>query len=142
MPTLDTLLKLASKKVDDKQKEIADLAKVMRDMEARYAELNKSVEIGHDVATKTSDDALLYAQAGNFAIMAESEKKDIVESQAKAKEIMAEKQSDMRILFSEQKRYEMLIDRRKLEEKKAKDKKEQMMLDEVAAQQYDGKKDC
>lgn len=130
--SLKTLSKLSAKQIEDKQKEIAKLNAVIDEMEQRQAYLNAAIVSEYAAATQTAD-STLYRAAGAFELRAKAELADLKESLIDAERIMAEKREQMRELYSEQKRYDMLIERKEFEAKKEQAKKEQDALDEMGA---------
>lgn len=129
--TLETLERLASKKVEEKQIEIAEVLRVVEQMKERRAELITSVEKETSLAQKNGDIQLMQ-MAGNYSLRAKAELQDIAEATEDANKILTEKRSDLQERFSEQKRYEILLRRKKEERLKEIRKKEQNALDEVA----------
>ena len=133
MKTLETLTKVAAKKVEEKQKEIADLQKVIDQMLARKAHLQSSIQAEYKVA-ETSGDANMFQMAGHYHQRAKAELVDIDEAMANAQKIMGEKRAQLQNLFAEQKRYEILLERRKAEAHKERLKKDQAVMDELGSQ--------
>lgn len=136
MKTLQSLHKIASQKVDKIQEEIAKLLGVMQQMDDREKQLLQQVDYEYNNAQQAGDDALLYSFAGRFSQKAKDEVADIQAARQDAQGILAQKREKLRIQFAEQKRYEILIERKEAEMKKAKAKKEQADLDEVSALRF------
>lgn len=135
MSTLSTLHKVAKRAVDEKQRQIAELLGVMKQMEEREAELKAKMDSEHKVAMRAQD-VFLLSQAGMFKEMADAEIKDIYEARRDAEKILAERREELTELYAEQRRYEILMERKAAEEKRLRAKKEQDALDESAAVRF------
>lgn len=135
MKTLQSLHKIASKKVEESQEEIAKLLSFMQDMDDRERYLLNQVDYEYGTATKESD-ALLYSFAGKFNEKAKDEIDDIHKAREGAEKILLEKREKLRVRFAEQKRYEILLERKKAQILKEKNKKEQAELDEISSIRY------
>ena len=133
LKTLETLTRLAEKKVEEQQKEIAALQRVIDDMKARKRHLLSSIDAGYATANVSSDIEVIQ-MSGNFHKRAKAELLDIAEAMTDAERIMAEKRNVLQTLFAEQKRYEILHKRRTEEGRKAALKKEQKNMDELGGQ--------
>jgi len=96
----------------------------------------QQVDYEYNNAQQAGGDALLYSFAGKFSQKAKDEVADIQAARQDAQGILAQKREKLRIQFAEQKRYEILIERKEVEMKKAKAKKEQADLDEVSALRF------
>ncbi|MAI07347.1 MAG: flagellar export protein FliJ [Magnetococcales bacterium] len=132
MKTLQSLYKIATKKVEESQEEIAKIVDVMQQMDDRERKLLNQIDYEYGNATSQSD-ALLYSFAGKFSEKSKDEIEDIKKARVDAKKILAEKREKLRVRFAEQKRYEILIERKRLEFKKSEQKKEQAELDELSS---------
>jgi flagellar export protein FliJ len=135
MKTLQSLHKIVSKKVEESQEEIAKLIGVMQEMDDRENHLMKQIDSEYQTVSNEND-ALLYTFAGKFSEKAKDEIKDIKQARIDAEKILSDKREKLRIRFAEQKRYDILLERKKLELKKAKDKKEQAELDELSSVRF------
>ncbi len=135
MSTLSTLQKVAKRATDEKQRQISEILAVIKQMEDRKAELTSKMESEHNSAMKAGD-AFLLNQAGLFKEMADAEIQDINEATVDEEAILAERREELTELYAEQRRYEILMERKAEEERKARAKKQQEALDEVAATMY------
>ncbi len=135
MSTLSTLQKVAKRATDEKQRQISEILAVMKQMEDRKAELTSKMESEHKSAMQAGD-AFLLNQAGLFKEMADAEIQDINEAAVDAEAILAERREELTELYAEQRRYEILMERKAEEERKTRAKKQQEALDEVAATMY------
>lgn len=132
MKTLQSLHKIASKKVEESQEEIAKLMGVMQQMDDRERKLLNQIDYEYGNTTNQND-ALLYSFVGKFSEKSKEEIEDIKKARIDAEKILTEKREKLRVRFAEQKRYEILIERKKLELKKSQQKKEQAELDELSS---------
>ena len=137
MSTLQTLQKVASRKVEKKQKEIAELEKLIMQMKDRQFYLNGAIVSEHKAAADVGDPTL-FSSAGMFQEKAQVELRDLAEAMEDANKIMSEKREKLRELYAEQKRYEILHEKQLLKEKKEREKKQQAMLDDMAASRFKG----
>lgn len=131
MKTLETLLKIASKKVEESHEDIGKLLQVMQRMDKRETELNSSIDSEYEVAAMGNDSALL-SFAGAFSLKSNDEILDIKKARLDAQKLMVEKRELLRQRFAEQKRYEILLDRKRAELKKELQKKQQADLDDLS----------
>lgn len=131
--TLETLTRLAEKKVEEQQKDIAALRRVIEDMNTRKRHLISSIDAEYSAAN-VSNDMEVIQMSGNYHRRAEAELLDIKEAMIDAEKIMAEKRSALQKLFAEQKRYEILHTRRLEERHKEQLKAEQSAMDEIGGQ--------
>ncbi|MDE0723691.1 MAG: hypothetical protein OSB62_03210 [Alphaproteobacteria bacterium] len=135
MSTLTTLHKVAKQATDEKQRQIAEILAVIRQMEVRKEELLSKADTEHDAALAAKD-AFLLSQAGLFAEMASAEIKDIDEATTDAEAILVERREELTEIYAEQRRYEILLERKAEEARKLRAKKQQDALDEVAATMF------
>lgn len=104
-------------------------------MEVRKEELLSKADTEHDAALAAKD-AFLLSQAGLFAEMASAEIKDIDEATTDAEAILVERREELTEIYAEQRRYEILLERKAEEARKLRAKKQQDALDEVAATMF------
>lgn len=135
MKTLETLLKMAHKKVEESHEEIGKLNNVMIEMDTRQNELLARVENGYETASMGNDSALLIF-AGTFALKSNDEISDIKQARINAKQLMVEKREVLRKRYAEQKRYEILLERKRAEHKKELLKKQQAELDDLSVMRH------
>ncbi|MBI1363330.1 MAG: flagellar export protein FliJ [Proteobacteria bacterium] len=133
MKALQTLIKLSRTKVEDKQKEIAVFREKIANIEGRIVELEQAI-VDEEAASKGSLE--LQGYFGPFHQRAlkqiEGYQKDI----ARLEQELAPHLDELAELFAEQKRVEILYERRKEEARKLMLKKEQQELDEIATQRH------
>ena len=126
-----TLVKLAEQKVEEKQKELAVLNGNLNAMQAREEELNTSISSGYQQAEQANDPTISQ-QAGNYAKRAEIELDVLKQAFELVEKERDEKFKALQGLFAEQKRYEILLERKQKEALKKREKKQQDQLDELA----------
>ena len=125
-----TLIKLAQKKLEDCQKQVAELQQELRRLDARSAMIQEQVEEGYKTAGDV-DAPTAYQVAGTFVMRAEQEQQHIAEERQTVQAALDELREEMRILFAEKKRYEILEDAQKMAAKKAYEKKAQAALEDL-----------
>jgi flagellar export protein FliJ len=127
---LETLIKLARTKVEDKQKQIAAYREAIAKLEGRIAELERTI-VAEEAAAKASPE--LAAHFGAFHQRA-LRQIDGLKADIRTQEAELQPHLDMLAeLYAEQKRVEILHARRLAEARKLRQKKEQAELDEIAA---------
>tara|TARA_R110000868_G_scaffold218576_2_gene469172 strand:+ start:95300 stop:95725 length:426 start_codon:yes stop_codon:yes gene_type:complete len=131
MKTLETLLKVAHKKVEEVHEDIAKLQNIMFEMDKREAELLSKIDSEYEMASM-EDDSVLLSFAGTFALKSNDEILDIKKARVDAQKLMAEKRAVLRQRFAEEKRFEILLERKRTELKKEHDKKQQAELDDLS----------
>jgi len=128
--TLDNLVSLAKKNVEDIQKQIAEVQTTIEGHVLKIRSLQKKIE---DEGEAAGTDPMLLTALSRFT---EKTEKDIKERQGK---VQALRQHETQLRdqlteeFATQKRYEILYERKLLEEKQRIQKAQQDQLDEVAA---------
>ncbi|MDD9912746.1 MAG: hypothetical protein OXR68_02035 [Alphaproteobacteria bacterium] len=130
MATLETLTKLTQKKLEDIQKRIVALDMELAALAAAEGLLKEQIGAGYDVA-KQVDVMAGYQDAGAFIRRAEQEQEEIDKRRTELTEKKEGLLMDMRTLFSEKKRYEVLWDAQKEQEKRARLKKNQESLEDL-----------
>ena len=128
--TLDNLVRLAKKNVEDIQKQIADVQTAIEGHVLKIRSLQKKIE---DEGVAAGTDPMLLTALSRFT---EKTEKDIKERQGKVQALRqheAQLRDQLTEEFATQKRYEILYERKLLEEKQRIQKAQQDQLDEVAA---------
>lgn len=131
--TLEVLIKVAERKVEKAQQELAQtrgvIAHTEREIEAREREAV--------VAFATSigeDDVVAMQAAAAFQERMRREVASLRAMKAQMEVLATEQEGVLRGFFAEQKRYELLWERKKQARRKEREKKAQHALDEVAGQ--------
>jgi len=135
LKTLETLLKVATKKVEESHEDIGKLLAVMQQMDDREKLLLGKIESEYSLASAESDANLLNF-AGAFTLKSHEEVADIRKARIDAEKLMLEKQEVLRKRFIEQKRYEILLERKRLALKKEHQKKQQADLDDLTVMRH------
>lgn len=128
--TLDNLVRLAKKNVEDIQKQIAEVQTAIEGHVLKIRSLQKKIE---DEGEAAGTDPMLLTALSRFT---EKTEKDIKERQGKVQALRqheAQLRDQLTEEFATQKRYEILYERKLLEEKQRIQKAQQDQLDEVAA---------
>ena len=128
--TLDNLVRLAKKNVEDIQKQIAEVQTAIEGHVLKIRSLQKKIK---DEGEAAGTDPMLLTALSRFT---EKTEKDIKERQGKVQALRqheAQLRDQLTEEFATQKRYEILYERKLLEEKQRIQKAQQDQLDEVAA---------
>ena len=128
--TLDNLVRLAKKNVEDIQKQIAEVQTAIEGHVLKIRSLQKKIE---DEGEAAGTDPMFLTALSRFT---EKTEKDIKERQGKVQALRqheAQLRDQLTEEFATQKRYEILYERKLLEEKQRIQKAQQDQLDEVAA---------
>lgn len=130
--TLSTLHRQVKQLVEEKQRDIADLRRLIHSMASEKQKLQQQVAHNHQLAENSSQVVLL-RQAHLFAQRQQHEIDDISTAIHDAEALEQEKLAQLATLFAEEKRYATLLERRLHEQRREKLKKEQAQLDDVAS---------
>lgn len=135
MADLDPLIRLRKHAVDEKQRVVAQLYR-----EAENLEKQKKVVENQMAEEKRLAEEMNRPEAIAFYTRyAEGARKKIAALQASIKKMegrIEAAQEEMRVAFAEMKKIQITQDRREKREEKARQKKEDELLDEVALDQY------
>ncbi|MFN3700193.1 MAG: flagellar FliJ family protein [Alphaproteobacteria bacterium] len=139
MANLDPLIRIRKHALEQKQKFLAELyrqaeelAQQKSDMLATLAEERKTVE---------EMGALALGYFGRYSEAVRGRVEDIEDSLKKLNQRIEIARDDMREAFAEMKKIEITQDKRKADEKRARDKKESDLLDEIAIEGFRRKVD-
>lgn len=127
--TLENLVRLAKKNVEDIQKQIAEVQTAIEGHALKIRSSQKKID---DEAVAAGTDPMLLTALSRFT---EKIEKEIRERQGKLitlRQHEAQLRDELTEEFATQKRYEILLERKMLERKKRVQKKQQDQLDEVA----------
>lgn len=127
------LIKIATHKLEEKQRHIHNLQMEIQKIQQNRADLLGSVNEGYQVASANAADATLYSVAGNYALRAKQMRESLNVAEEFLAGKLAEEMAGLHGLFAEQKRYEKLQEAYEKRKKAVKDKKQQESLDETAA---------
>lgn len=133
MKHLHTLIKLKQNELDAMRLQISQQEALCQQLQQIK---NRLIESLHLEGERVREDPMLSGDFSRYAIMndqqqAETQQKiHIIESQLDAL------RDAMAVLFSEQKTYEIALERQQLAAAKAQQKREQLALDEMASQRF------
>ena len=129
--TLKTLIKIADKKLEDQQKDIATINAAIDGAQQKQKELAETAQKGFRQANG-ADDITMMQQAGSFAQRAKNEIEELAQALVMMFQKRDELQTVLRGLFAEKKRYEKIKERKDAEQAKDLAKKQQRELDDMA----------
>ena len=129
--TLKTLIKIADKKLEDQQKDIATINAAIDGAQQKQKELAETARKGLRQAN-VADDITMMQQAGSFAQRAKNEIEELAQALVMMFQKRDELQTVLRGLFAEKKRYEKIKERKDAEQAKDLAKKQQRELDDMA----------
>lgn len=136
--SLGTLHKLASRAVENKQRDIAVVNAQLDGIDSEIKRLNSDIDHQYQTAQKSADVQLLQL-AASYQQRAEAEIETLHQARTLCEKDLQQKQNELRTLFLEQKRLETLIIQKQAAEKHAADKKNQQQLDENALNTFSRK---
>lgn len=125
--TLNTLLKISQKKLDDQTQVIADYNTKKQAFIDEKDRLNESIT---NAINSTADDALGFTMAHNYAVKAKAGIIYLDDQLVKVDEIITQEKEIMKEIFLEKKRHEILLENYKKKKKAEYDKKVQAQLDD------------
>ena len=129
--TLDVLIKVAERKVEEMQRQLAATRREIIRIAEHIVELEREAAVAF-VQAVAEDDVLALQAAWAFQ---ERMRREVIVLRGKEDELKVtegEQQVALQALFAGQKKYELLLERQKIEAKKVRAKKVQNQLDEVA----------
>ncbi len=128
--TLNNLLKIAKKSVEDTQKSIAQVLAAISGHEQQIAQLQKKIK---DEGVYAGSDPQMMIALDMFTKRSKADIKELAEKRMKLLNHEAQLREELSKNFAEEKRYQILLERKQAESKKLHDKKQQQQLDEIAA---------
>jgi len=129
MRSLDTLVRLHRFKVDEIRRDLAALAKLIDDLDARDAAIVDQVAHEKRVAARDLELARSY---GAFAAHALARRRRLAQSRAEIEGRVAERREALRDAFAELKRHERLRDQREARAAAGRERKAAQLLDEIS----------
>ncbi len=129
--TLEVLIKVAERKVEAAQQALAKTREAITACRSREKELEQEAAIAF-VTAVAEDDVLSIQAAGAFQERVRREIAELQQMETVLLENEAIQQKHLQELFAQQKTYELLWEKKKLERRKERMKKAQNQLDEVA----------
>lgn len=129
--TLEVLIQLAERKVEEKQRELAETNERLLWLAAEMVRLQREVEVAFKSAVGVDDVQFLAASSAFQERMRRAIEQLKIEEGLK-QQLEAEQRIELQLLFAGQKKYELLQEKQKLARRKERLKKAQQQLDEVA----------
>lgn len=129
--TLDVLIKVAERKVEEMQQNLAKTRDALMQLAQGIVKLEQDAKAAFMQAVG-EDDILALQVAGAFQERVRREIVALRELEAGLQAQEVQQQSELQTLYAQQKTYELLLEKQKLELKKKRAKKAQDNLDEVA----------
>ena len=129
--TLEVLIKLAERKVEAAQRELAQMREAITLTRERMKQLEEDAAVAF-VTAVAEDDVLSIQAAGAFQERIRREVTALRQIEAKLLEEEEAQKALLHELYAGQKKYELLLEKQKLALRKERMKKAQNALDEVA----------
>ena len=129
--TLDVLIKVAERKVEEMQQNLAKTRDALMQLAAGIVKLEQDAKIAFMQAVG-EDDILSLQVAGAYQERVRREIEALRGFEVELKEQETQQQQELQALYAKQKTYELLLEKQKLALKKERAKKAQNNLDEVA----------
>lgn len=129
--TLEVLIKLAERKVEAAQRELAQMREAIALTRERMQQREEDAAVAF-VTAVAEDDVLSIQAAGAFQERIRREIATLREVEAKLLEEEEAQKALLQELYAGQKKYELLLEKQKLAARKERMKKAQNALDEVA----------
>ncbi|PZP39774.1 MAG: hypothetical protein DI585_02985 [Pseudomonas fluorescens] len=129
--TLDVLIKVAERKVEEMQQNLAKTRDALMQLAQGIVKLEQDAKIAFMQAVG-EDDILSLQVAGAYQERVRREIEALRGLEVGLKEQEAQQQQELQALYAQQKTYELLLEKQKLALKKERAKKVQNNLDEVA----------
>lgn len=129
--TLAVLIQLAERRVDDVQRALGMIRGHLREIADQMVRLEQEAAVAF-VTAIAEDDVMALQASGAFQERVRREVTRLKELEAQLQGQEREKQRELQACFTEQKRFELLLEKQKLAARKERAKKMQNALDEVA----------
>ena len=129
--TLEVLIHIAERKVEDMQRQLAATRAELQRLAAEQVRLNEEAAVAF-VTAVAHDDVHELQAAWAFQERMRREIDKLKEQEEAQKLIEGEQRAQLQELYAGQKRYELLLEKQRLAARKVRAKKAQNALDEVA----------
>ena len=129
--TLDVLIKVAERKVEEMQRSLAKTREAIAFIRNEMVRLEQEAAVAF-VTAVAEDDVQALQAAGAFQERMRREVNRLKGEEVELLEREAGQRRELQLLYAGQKKYELLLERQKVEAKKLKAKKVQNNLDEIA----------
>ena len=131
---LPTLKKLTQRQLEELQLKIAAVQRKIDSLQQQQANLSSAVDSGFQTAIQVGQSDMLYAQAGHFSDRTKDEIPKLKAMEQEFEEQLDDLQDQLRTLFAERERYNILMERERVKAARAAAKSQQRQLDELAGQ--------
>lgn len=129
--TLEVLIQVAERKVEEMQRALAKTREGILFLKNEMVRVEQEAAVAF-VTAVAEDDVLALQAAGAFQERMRREIVRLKEAAAALEEKEMEQRGELQVLYAGQKKYELLLEKQKLEARKVRAKKVQNQLDEVA----------
>jgi flagellar export protein FliJ len=133
MKSLKTLIKLRKDEVDKRRKELADIEQRQQLLTQEHEKICRNIELETEAAQNFPEMAVTFA---GFLKKALKRRDDLLRNIKQLQNIIDKKRDELQMAFSEQKKLEIVLDNKIAEAYRLELKKEQLKLDEIAAQNF------
>lgn len=127
--TLENLVKVAENKVENQQKKIAATEEDIAQTTAKMDELRSKIESGFNDSSQEID---MLDMASKYMQRAQGQIKDLEQRKKLTEMALDTLRDELKDLFAEQKRYELLLEQKQRERKKRLEKVQQEQLDDLS----------
>ncbi|MDF1719290.1 MAG: flagellar export protein FliJ [Minwuia sp.] len=135
MSTLDKLLQVSQLELDRRRHEIGELHAMRDDMQARSDRIDGQINAEK---AATISDPMAGSTIGAFINAARHQQQTLAASMAEVDTQIDALRDVVAEAFRETKRYEKLIERKREERRRAADRREQVVMDEIGLRQVAG----
>lgn len=129
--TLEVLIQVAERKVEDMQRKLAQTRAEIQRLADEQVRLEREAAVAF-VTAVAEDDVLALQAAGAFQERMRREVAQLKALETAMQALEKEQRGQLQELYAGQKRYELLLEKQKLAARKARAKKAQNALDEMA----------
>lgn len=133
MRSLQTLIKLRKDEVDKRRKELAEIETRQAKLQLEYDNLGKKIEEEIIASKKFPEQAITFAA---YLKKTKKRREDLMRNILQLQEVINKKRDELQAAFGEQKKLEIVLERKIEEEKIAANKREQLKMDEIAARKF------
>ncbi len=133
MRTLETLIRVQKRQLDQLRRELAGLEQLAVDLRQQAADLEKEVVQQQGLARSTAEGAFAYP---GYARQVIARREKVAASIADVDVRLAAMRERAAEAFQELKRYDIVLSNRRLQARMEADRREQLLLDEMGLEAY------
>jgi flagellar export protein FliJ len=133
MKSLKTLIKLRKDEVDKRRKELAEIEMRQAKLQHEHDNLGKRIDEEVIAAREFPDQAITFAA---YLKRTKLRMEDLLRNIIMLQQVIDKKRDELQAAFGEQKKLEIVLDRKIEEEKFSANKREQLKMDEIAARKF------